>query len=158
MASKEKIPPLPHHLGHKPIVSIEYAEHDGPYSSQTDAMYISLGTAQWSGEEFSAKVWRFVGDRWSRQSEELPLHRIIDLAILIAVALRQVKSGLVRFPANTFENQKDDIHAGVFARFDPPAATQKLLRNRLLALVRTIASEHPDVMKEGLKQVDWNKG
>jgi hypothetical protein len=36
--------------------------------------------AEWT---FSAKVWRYTGEKWSRQSEELPLHRIIDLAILI---------------------------------------------------------------------------
>jgi hypothetical protein len=32
--------------------------------------------------EISAKVWRYTGEKWSRQSEELPLHRILDLAIL----------------------------------------------------------------------------
>ena len=31
----------------------------------------------------SAKVWRHTGEKWSRQSEELPLHRVLDLAILV---------------------------------------------------------------------------
>lgn len=29
------------------------------------------------------KVWRHTGNRWSRQSEELPLHRNLDLTILL---------------------------------------------------------------------------
>ncbi|WP_140164347.1 DUF6530 family protein, partial [Vibrio parahaemolyticus] len=33
--------------------------------------------------ELSAKVWRQVDDRWSRQSEELPLNRVLDLATLV---------------------------------------------------------------------------
>jgi hypothetical protein len=32
--------------------------------------------------DVSAKVWRHTGGKWSRQSEELPLHRVLDLAIL----------------------------------------------------------------------------
>jgi hypothetical protein len=28
-------------------------------------------------------VWRHTGGKWSRQSEELPLHRVLDLAILV---------------------------------------------------------------------------
>jgi hypothetical protein len=37
-------------------------------------------------DQLSAKVWRHTGERWSRQSEELPLHRALDLAILICRA------------------------------------------------------------------------
>ena len=33
--------------------------------------------------DISAKVWRYTGEKWSRQSEELPLHRVLDLAILV---------------------------------------------------------------------------
>lgn len=33
--------------------------------------------------EISAKIWRHTGEKWSRQSEEMPLHRALDLAILI---------------------------------------------------------------------------
>ena len=31
-------------------------------------------------------MWRHTGDKWSRQSEELPLHRVLDLAILVCRA------------------------------------------------------------------------
>lgn len=42
--------------------------------------------AKWNDRgkvDISAKVWRYTGEKWSRQSEELPLHRVLDLAILI---------------------------------------------------------------------------
>ena len=47
---------------------------------------LSLGLAQWNDRgkvDISAKVWRHTGEKWSRQSEELPMHRVLDLAILI---------------------------------------------------------------------------
>lgn len=33
--------------------------------------------------DISAKVWRHTGGKWSRQSKELPLHPVLDLAILV---------------------------------------------------------------------------
>ncbi|WP_249650981.1 DUF6530 family protein, partial [Lysinibacillus sp. D4A3_S15] len=45
--------------------------------------------AQWNDRgkvDTSAKVWRHTGGKWSRQSEELPLHRVLDLAILVCEA------------------------------------------------------------------------
>jgi hypothetical protein len=33
------------------------------------------------------KVWRKPGDRWSRQSEEIPIHRNLDLTILLLSVL-----------------------------------------------------------------------
>ena len=47
--------------------------------------------------DISAKVWRYTGEKWSRQSEELPLHRVIDLAILI-VRFKRYFSEAYRFP------------------------------------------------------------
>ena len=47
---------------------------------------LSLGLAQWNDRgnvDISAKVWRHTGEKWSRQSEELPIHRVLDLAILV---------------------------------------------------------------------------
>ncbi|MFR0656615.1 DUF6530 family protein, partial [Pantoea sp. SIMBA_079] len=78
---------IPAHLKHKPIIQVEnYDRIDGPYADETDAMGLSVGIAQWNTAgwtELSAKVWRNTGEKWSRQSEELPLHRVIDLATLI---------------------------------------------------------------------------
>ncbi len=81
---------IPTHLKHKPvIVSENYENVDGRYAYDTDAKGLSLGLAQWNDRgrvDISAKVWRYTGEKWSRQSEELPLHRVLDLAILICRA------------------------------------------------------------------------
>lgn len=78
---------IPTTLKHKPVIVCENYEHvDGKYAYQSDAKGISLGLAQWNDRgkvDISAKVWRHTGGKWSRQSEELPFHRVIDLAILV---------------------------------------------------------------------------
>lgn len=88
---------IPAHLKHKPIIQVEnYDRIDGPYADDTDAMGLSVGIAQWNGPgrtEISAKVWRNTGEKWSRQSEELPLHRVIDLATLICITMDYSKNG-----------------------------------------------------------------
>lgn len=82
---------IPTSLKHKPvIVSENYENVDGRYAGHTDAKGLSLGLAQWNDRgkvDISAKVWRYTGEKWSRQSEELPLHRVLDLAILVASGL-----------------------------------------------------------------------
>ncbi|MEM1485634.1 DUF6530 family protein [Oscillospiraceae bacterium PP1C4] len=78
---------IPTTLKHKPVIVAEdYGRIDGRTAYHTDAQGLSLGLAQWNDRgklDISAKVWRYTGEKWSRQSEELPLHRVIDLAILI---------------------------------------------------------------------------
>jgi|SRR5690554_2298185 hypothetical protein len=78
---------IPTTLKHKPvIISEDYGNVDGRQAYQSDAKGLSLGLAQWNDRgkvDISAKVWRHTGERWSRQSEELPLHRVLDLAILV---------------------------------------------------------------------------
>lgn len=81
---------IPTVLKHKPvIVSENYENVDGRNAYHSDAKGLSLGLAQWNDRgkvDISAKVWRYTGEKWSRQSEELPLHRVLDLAILIVRA------------------------------------------------------------------------
>lgn len=78
---------IPTSLKHKPvIVSENYENIDGRKAYNTDTKGLSLGLAQWNDRgklDISAKVWRYTGEKWSRQSEELPMHRVLDLAILI---------------------------------------------------------------------------
>ncbi|MDR6552673.1 DUF6530 family protein [Paenibacillus qinlingensis] len=78
---------IPTTLKHKPVIVAEnYANIDGRYTQNTDTQGLSLGLAQWNDRgkvDISAKVWRYTGEKWSRQSEELPLHRVLDLAILV---------------------------------------------------------------------------
>lgn len=79
---------IPENLKHKPVIKVEdYDTVDGRYALHTDAKGLSLGLAQWNDRgkvDISGKVWRHTGEKWSRQSEELPLSRILDLAILVA--------------------------------------------------------------------------
>lgn len=88
---------IPNHLKHKPIVLLEdYAKMDGIYNADTtDAQGLTIGLAQWNksnGKELSAKVWRYTGEKWSRQSEELPLHRVLDLASLLCASISYAKN------------------------------------------------------------------
>ena len=81
---------IPTTLKHKPVIVAEdYEKIDGRNAYNSDAKGLSLGLAQWNDRgkvEISAKVWRYTGEKWSRQSEELPLHRVLDLAILVCRA------------------------------------------------------------------------
>jgi len=78
---------IPTTLKHKPVITVEnYGNVDGRQAYNSDAKGLSLGLAQWNDRgkvEISAKVWRYTGEKWSRQSEEMPLHRVLDLAILV---------------------------------------------------------------------------
>ena len=77
---------IPTTLKHKPVIVTEnYENIDGRKSYSSDTKGLSLGLAQWNDRgnvDISAKVWRYTGEKWSRQSEELPMHRVLDLAIL----------------------------------------------------------------------------
>lgn len=97
----------PRHLKHKPIVSVnDYDKIDAQYRRKTDVKALSIGTAQYDSHEISLKVWRHTGTRWSRQSEELPLHRSIDLNILLLGALMtDIDSG---YPKTNLREEVDD--------------------------------------------------
>ncbi len=83
---------IPVTLKHKPVITVEdYENIDGRMAYKTDAKGLSLGLAQWNDRgkvDISAKVWRYTGEKWSRQSEELPFHRVLDLAILISKSMK----------------------------------------------------------------------
>lgn len=83
---------IPTNLKHKPvIISDNYENVDGRRAYSSDAKGLSLGLAQWNDRgkvEISAKVWRHTGEKWSRQSEELPIHRVLDLAIFICQSIK----------------------------------------------------------------------
>lgn len=87
--------PAPDHLQHKPIIAVEdyHKDKDGIYAGDSDAKVLSIGRAQYDDEEFSAKVLRHKNGKWSRQSEELPLHRVLDLAILLVASNKRATTG-----------------------------------------------------------------
>ena len=110
--------PPPTHLKHTPIFMLPYEPFDGANSNDTDALYLSIGLAQYREEEntdqLSAKVWRMPEDKWSRLSEEIPLHRLADLCILLTKTFYQshqsrATNPVAVMPAGTFENQNEAI-------------------------------------------------
>lgn len=99
---------IPTTLKHKPVITCEnYGNIDGRNTEASETQGLSLGLAQWNDRgkiDISAKVWRYTGEKWSRQSEELPLHRVLDLAILIARAELHFREAY-RFPKLYDEEQ-----------------------------------------------------
>lgn len=101
---------VPNHLAHKPVFALPYQAFDGPFIGDTDMRYISVGLAQYDSDLISVKTMRHVGSKWTRQAEELPPHRVLDMAaVLIKVLFDRESDGSVVFPAGTFENQFVDI-------------------------------------------------
>ena len=98
----------PKHLGHKPIISVnDYDKIDAQYKNNTDVKALSIGNAQYDFDEISLKVWRHTGEKWSRQSEELPLHRNIDLNILLIASL--LKDTTSDYPNSNLREEIDEV-------------------------------------------------
>lgn len=85
--------PIPIYNYHKPIFVIRnYCKNDGQYAPDSDAKHLSFGVSQWSDDDLSLKVFRHTGKQWSPQSEEIPPHRLIDLALLFCKVMHQRKT------------------------------------------------------------------
>jgi hypothetical protein len=91
-------------LSHKPIINVEY---EGLDAEAGDAKFITIGKATWNKKDYSAKVWRQVYEtgRWSRQSEELPLWRVLDLATLLVATINNKQSNLGEY----FQDQESEL-------------------------------------------------
>jgi hypothetical protein len=77
---------IPRNLKHKPIIVIDdYDKIDGKFRKDTDVKFLSIGRATYNNNHISTKVWRYNNNanKWKRQSDDLPLHRVFDLSILI---------------------------------------------------------------------------
>ena len=109
--AEARIMKIPTELKHKPVIVVDdYENVDGRMSGNTDTKGLSLGLAQWNDRgkvDISAKVWRHTGGKWSRQSEEMPLYRALDLAILICSAKLHF-SEAYRYP-KLYDENKDSI-------------------------------------------------
>lgn len=143
--SKQQI--LPTHLAHKPIFAVlDYDKIDGCYAGDTDAVALSAGLACWDklGRDISLKVWRHTGAKWSRQSEELPPHRAIDLTILYCLVLlcrnrnqdsEKVKAGSLEIEASLIKE----------AGYDPN------ILGKMLEKLDTYNKENKEYIKERLE-------
>ena len=86
---------IPTTLKHKPvIVSEDYNYVNGRLANESETEGLSLGLAQWNDRgrvDISAKIWRYTGQKWSRLSEEMHLHKVLDLAILTARSIQHFR-------------------------------------------------------------------
>jgi hypothetical protein len=96
---------LPLHLEHQPIFALPYFALDGNSAKRTDTHYISVGFAQWDNSDVSIKTMRHTGSKWSRQSEELPLHRVIDMTLFLAKAVFDEHAGQTLLKRGTMYQQ-----------------------------------------------------
>ena len=102
----------PRSLQHHPVVLLDYENHDGPDAGNTDCRHISIGWAQYDSSELSVKTLRHTGERWSPQSEELPLHRCLDATMLIAATIAQIndETNHITLEAGLLDHQDNPLH------------------------------------------------
>ena len=95
---------IPTHLKHKPIIVVnDYEKIDSIYANHSDVKALSIGEAQYDNNQISLKVWRHTGKKWSRQNEEIPIHRNIDLTILLLGSLLTDISA--KYPATSLREE-----------------------------------------------------
>jgi hypothetical protein len=125
---------LPTHLQHKPIVASFYPDVEGNEAS--DARFLSIGRAQYSNDSASVKLFRRSkdGTRWSRQSEELPLARACDMALLVATVIRRLQSNE---GCNDHES-KSTLNEKVVAEEDLDFLRQALGTDRVSTSLRSL--------------------
>jgi hypothetical protein len=105
----DPLQPLPQHLDHKPVYALPYEFFDGIYAGNTDIRYISVGLAQYDHDHVSVKTMRHTGAKWTRQAEELPLHRPIDMTLFLAKVIFDTANASLSIPKGTLQNQGSDI-------------------------------------------------
>lgn len=148
---------IPTTLKHKPvIVSEEYDRIDGRFADNSDAKGLSLGLAQWNDRgrvDVSAKVWRYTGEKWSRQSEELPLHRVLDLAIFVCRA-KQYFQDAYRFPKlYDEENPAIDRIALQGGALDVSVCTDNPMLDEDIRLFRDALDKDDELLSERLHRL-----
>lgn len=139
---------LPHHLDHKPVYALPYQAFDGDYEPEkTDVQFVTVGIAQYDPDEISVKTMRHTGSKWTRQAEELPLHRPIDMTLFLAKVIFDADNGIVNIKRGTMCHQESDdieiskesLNIGETAVYD--AAVQRnipLLKKRLDSLLNVL--------------------
>jgi hypothetical protein len=146
---------IPTSLKHKPvIVAGDYENVDGKNAYHSDAKGLSLGLAQWNDRgkvDISAKVWRYTGEKWSRQSEELPLHRVIDMAILVCRAKQYFND------AYRYEKFYDPEHTAIDRiglqgdAMTVAVCTENPMIDEDIRLFSQVLSENDELISERLK-------
>lgn len=126
----------PKHLQHEPIVSVnDYDKIDALYVNNTDVRALSIGKAQYDKNEISLKVWRHNNGKWSRQSEELPIHRNLDLSVLFLASISVDESA--HYPKSNLR-EEIDIQTDVQKIKDYYEDNKKFIYPRLKELKRLL--------------------
>lgn len=102
---------IPQNLQHRPFFVLPYRTYDGPYEDDTDAEFLSIGLAQWDNSDVSVKVLRYDinNNKWSRQSEEVPINRSIDMTLWISIVLFGIDEKSSIIDKNTFFQQTKSL-------------------------------------------------
>ena len=101
---------LPQHLKHTPVYAMPYQDFDGGNGRQgNDVRFVSVGLFQDDEETVSIKIMRHSRERWSRQAEELPVHRVIDMTLFLAKVLFDSERHMISIDKETFQNQGSDM-------------------------------------------------
>lgn len=84
---------LPTWLQHKPIIATNYqrVNSENGLIDYDDVKFLSLGRAQYNSDETALKLFRHSGNRWSRQSEEVPIQRLSFLMELLLATIYRVQ-------------------------------------------------------------------
>lgn len=138
--------PLPRHLDHRPVFALPYQAFDGPWAGNTDVQYISVGIAQYDPDDVSVKIMRHTGSKWTRQAEELPLHRPIDMTLFLAKAIFDSPQDTIDAPKGTLLNQasdmvitKEQLNIGEQASYNAATARNSpIVKDRLNALLTVL--------------------
>ena len=148
---------IPTTLRHKPvIVSENYDDIDGRYAYESDAKGLSIGLAQWNDRgkvDVSAKIWRYTGEKWSRQSEEMPLHRVLDLALLIC------KTKLYFKEAYRYPRLYDPVSPSVDrialqgGALDVSVCTENPMLDKDIKLLRDALARDDELLSERLRRL-----
>ncbi len=147
---------IPTTLKHKPVIVVkDYNEIDGRINN-SDAKGLSLGLAQWNDRgkvDVSAKIWRHTGKKWSRQSEEMPLHRVIDLAILICRSIQYIRNAY-RYPKLYDENQPEIDRIAIQGKaLDISVCTDNPMIDKDIQLFREAMAKDDEMISERLHRL-----
>lgn len=89
-------------------------------------------------------MWRYAGENWSQVSEELPLHRVLDLSILICRSLAHFREAY-RYE-NLYDPQEPVIE-GSYALKDMQQTIEEYERKGITFLAAAIGQDR-DVISE----------
>ena len=129
---------FPYHSKHQSIIRADYSERDAR-AGAGDAKFLSIGIAAWAhnNKDYSAKVFRILdedeeSERWARGSEELPLWRVLDLAILLVSQITGKSSTLNESMNDMRDDQEDYENLKAFIQENMNAYNPRLEELRLL--------------------------